>query len=308
MAKDHYVPQFYLRNFHIPNKPGLIYSYKRKLTPIPITIKKAAQEEDYYNLKRDDPTVDKDGIDKLLGITEHNSAPIIDKLHLTPPDSLSSVEAAHLTWFIGMLASRTPFAREQVASMQIALRNRDLKKMLEDEKEFQELIRLNPNTDPSELEKTRAAFLEDEIKLEFGRGGETEDYLMAQQLYMAQEITKIIQQRHWNLIQTDSSECFPTSDNPVVTVPVSRDESPSAFGYMNANLLLPLSPQRALYFTHKPLAQRVIPIRQVRMHQLQFYIITQCNRFVYSHIKSDEFQRILDLTEEGKVHQVTLPE
>lgn len=308
MAKDHYVPKLLLRNFQIPDKPGLIYSYIRKKKPLPITIKKVAQEEDYYDLKRDDPTVDKDGVDKLLWITEEKAAPIIGKLLCSPPASLTGEESAHLTWFIGLLAYRTPFGREQIANMSMALYNRDLKARLQDEKEFQELVRLNPDTDVNELERARKALLEGDLIVSYERGGETEDYLMAHQLKMAQEIVQIIRQRHWNLIETDNSRMFLTSDNPVVTVPVSRDESPSAFGYINANILLTLSPQRALYFTHRPLAQRVIPIKQERMRQLQFYIITQCNEFVYSHIKSQEFQRILDQTEEGKVHEIILPE
>jgi hypothetical protein len=259
-------------------------------------------------LKRDDPAVDKDGVDKMLWMTEHNTAPVINKLLCTPPEKISQYEFAHLAWFVGFLASRTPFAREQMASIYIALHNRDIKRMLKDEDDFKELIRLNPDTDPAELEKARAAFLDNELELKFGRGGETEDWLMAQQIIMAQEITNIIQQRHLNIIETDNLRVFLTSDNPVITIPVYRDKSPSAFGYMNAHILLPLSPQRALYFTHRPLAPRIIPIKQERMRELQFYIITQCNRFVYSHIMAQEFQRILDKTEEGAVFQVTLPE
>lgn len=286
----------------------MIYSYMRKKSPIPVAIKKAAQVEDYYDLKRDDPTVDKDGVDKLLGISEDKSAPIIGKLLTSPPTNLTGEEAAHLSWFIGFLAYRTPFGREQIASIQLALHNRDIKAMLRDDDEFQELVNLHPEMDIAELEKARSAFLEGALKLTYGRGGETEDFLMAHQLRMSEEVTKIIQQRHLSIIETDNSRIFLTSDNPVVTVPVSRDESPSAFGYVNANILVPLSPKRALFFTHRPLAPRIIPIKQERMRQLQFYIITQCNRFVYSHIKSQDFQRTLDKTEEGQVHQVVLPE
>jgi hypothetical protein len=70
MAKDHFVPQFYLRNFQIPTKRGMIYEYRRKEAPQRVPIKGVAQEEDYYDLKRDDPKTDKDLVDKLLGRTE----------------------------------------------------------------------------------------------------------------------------------------------------------------------------------------------------------------------------------------------
>ena len=63
MARDHYVPQFYLRNFQIPRKPRLVYLYRRGKPAGEISIRKVAHEEDYYDLKRDDPEVDKDAID-----------------------------------------------------------------------------------------------------------------------------------------------------------------------------------------------------------------------------------------------------
>jgi Protein of unknown function (DUF4238) len=58
MAKDHFFPQFYLRNFQIPAEPGLIFEYRRNEAPKAVAIKTVAQEEDYYDLKRDDAKTD----------------------------------------------------------------------------------------------------------------------------------------------------------------------------------------------------------------------------------------------------------
>ncbi len=52
MPKDHYVSQFYLRNFEItpiPNRvqPNHVYSYKRNFSPIPLPIQSVANEIDF---------------------------------------------------------------------------------------------------------------------------------------------------------------------------------------------------------------------------------------------------------------------
>ena len=72
------------------------------------------------------------------------------------------------------------------------------------------------------------------------------------------------------------------------------------WGYANGNILLPLSPKRALLFG-------VIEVQRKRMPELQFYIITQCRSAVYSHVSSTEFQRVLHSTKEGKAQSAMVP-
>ena len=308
MARDHYVPQFYLRNFQIPNDPGWVYSYQRKRRAKPIAIRTAAQEEDYYDLKRDDPTVDKDGIDKLLWMSENNSAKPISKLITASSFSLSQDEFDHLSWFIGLLTARTPFTREALLSHHVAFYNRDLKKMLKDEDEFQRLLEAYPDMDPQVLEDARKGFLEGKLNAEFVRGGETEDFLMAGQLQFAEMIVDILQKKHWTLIETkNDSRPFVTSDNPVVVMPTINHTPEMHFGYADGNLLVPLSPKRALVFRDQSWGQKIGSMGEKKMAEFQFYTITQCQKSVFSHVDVDEFQSILDITEEGTIHEVTLP-
>jgi hypothetical protein len=251
MAKDHYVPQFYLRNFQIPTEPGLIYLYRRNVAVRKITIRKAAQAEDYYDLKRDDPTVDKDGVDKLMGMSERNAAPIIQILLTAPSLTLTEDEKSHLSWFVALLGSRTPFIRETIASIQLAIRNRYIKKMLRDDQEVAAIINEHPEQSPDSIEKACEAFLNDELKVTFGRGGETEDWLMAQQLQFANILVDVLRNKHWNLIETNNSLSFLTSDNPVATMPSPFHPKGAQFGYVDGDVLLPISPKRALWFTNR---------------------------------------------------------
>lgn len=307
MAKDHFVPQFYLRNFQIPARPKYIYLYRRKQKPRYIAIKSVAQADDYYDLKRNDPTTDRDMVDTLMGLSETKAAPIIQRLLTAPKLTLAGEEKAHLSWFVGLLGSRTPFIRESIASIDLAIRNRDIKKMVRDKNEVQKIIELNPDTSPEEIKKACDAFLEGGIHLDFDRGGETEDFLMGGQLEFAQILVDVLQDKYWNLIETNNSLSFLTSDNPVATMPTPSHPRNSSFGYIDGNMLLPISPKRALLFTNRPLADKVIAMHRGKMPELQFYTITQCHTSVFSHVKAKEFQRILDSTEEGKVFEVHLP-
>jgi hypothetical protein len=91
-------------------------------------------------------------------------------------------------------------------------------------------------------------------------------------------------------------------------MPTIRHTPAMHFGYGDGNLLVPLSPQRAIMFTDKPWGrQKIVYIFENKMAEFQFYTITQCQKSVFSHINSQEFQGILDSTEEGKIHEVTLP-
>ena len=308
MARDHYVPQFYLRNFQIPSKPGWVYSYQRKRRPKPIAIRTAAQEEDYYDLKRNDPTVDKDGVDKLLWMSENNSSNAISRLITDTSFTLAGSDRGYLSWFIGLLAARTPFAREAIVSHEEAFMNRDLRKMLRDDEEFQRFLEAHPEEDRLELEAARKAFLAGEMTLEYGRGGETEDFLMAGQLQFANMIVDILQRKFWTLVESNNSRRFVTSDNPVVVMPTIHHTAEMHFGYVDGNLLVPLSPRRALMCTEKPWGRdKIVHIFERKMAEFQFYTITQCQKSVFSHIEEEEFQTVLDKTEEGKIHEVTLP-
>jgi hypothetical protein len=107
-----------------------------------------------------------------------------------------------LSWFVGLLGSRTPFIRETIANSELAIRNRDIKKMLRDDQEISEMIKQHPEQTPEAIEKACKAFLEGDLKLEFGRGGETEDYLMAQQLQFVDILVQVLQNKHLCYFQT----------------------------------------------------------------------------------------------------------
>ena len=314
MARDHYVPQFYLRNFRIPRKPGLVYLYRRGKPAREISIRKVAHEEDYYDLKRDDPEVDKDAIDRLLGLSENHTAPIIARLLSASSPNLTNEEIGYLSWFAGLLGSRTPAIRETIASIHLGIGRREFKKLLSEDAEFEEMKKRHSDMTEEQLKEVRKAFLNGEIYMDFKRGGETEDFLMSQQLQFAEILVNILQSRDWVLMETASSLSFLASDNPVINMPLPDHPRDETWGYANGNILMPISPKRALLFVSRELGfngvrirKGVLQVQRQRMPELQFYIITQCKSAVYSHVLSNEFQRVLNSTEEGKAQTATVP-
>ena len=314
MARDHYVPQFLLRNFHIPGKAGLIYSYRRNRRPREMSIRKVAQEEDYYDIKSDDPSMNKDMIDKLLFMSEDTAAPILNRLRTGSLQGLSNDEVANLSWFVGLLACRTPAVRETIASINTGISRREFKKMLRTETEFEEILKRHPDMSGETLGEVRRAFLAGDIVMDLKRGGQTEDFLMGQQLQFAKNVVDFLQNRDWILGETTCSLSFLISDNPVVQMPVHGHPRDMGWGVANGHILFPITPKRALLFVISPesrdglrLRQNIMPMRRAKMPELQFYIITQCRSAVYSHVLSKEFQRVLDSTEEGRAQTAYIP-
>ena len=95
MANDHYVPQFYLRNFSPPTTPGRIYSYRRNLRPALVGIRSVASEENYYTMKSNLVGVQKDQVDRLFRDIESGAAPIIDYFLTSPNTRLQPNEASY---------------------------------------------------------------------------------------------------------------------------------------------------------------------------------------------------------------------
>jgi hypothetical protein len=310
MANDHYVPQFYLRGFEIPKKLRWIYSYKRNHTPKAIAIKSVASAVGYYKIEKDALTIPDDTVDKIFSIIESDVAPIVSRLRTDPTLSLTKEEKGTLATFIALLAFRTPFARTVMRNLDAAQAKRDLKKIAADKDEFHRTSKhIEPGTPPEKVEEYRLMIFnfDDNFKISHTECGENEFYFMAQGINIAQDLAYILFDKYWNLIESDNSRVFVSSDHPVVLLPDNHHRPGMPVGYYDGRILFPLTPKRALLMTNRPLKNQIIPITEEKMREYQWYTITRCYQLVYSHMESEEFQRILDSTVEGEVIRVYLP-
>ncbi|HEX7722737.1 MAG TPA: DUF4238 domain-containing protein [Pyrinomonadaceae bacterium] len=311
MANDHYVPRFYLRGFEMPFKPKWIVSYKRNLKPKAIAIKSVASAESYYRIEKDDLTIPEDTIDKILSIIEDKAAPLINRIRTGESLSLSKEEKGTLSIFIALLAFRTPFAQTAMKNLDIAQSKRDLVRLAADKDEFHRTSRLiEPDTPPEKIEEHRLLLLDfdEHSTIRHTNAGENEFYFMGQGISIAQELAKILSRKYWQLIESDNSRVFLTSDQPVVLLPDYYHKRGMPVGYYDGRVMLPLTPKRALMMANSPLKNQIIPITEEKMREYQWYTVTRCYQLVFSHIESEEFQKILDSTEEGEVVRVYLPD
>lgn len=301
MSRDHHVPQFLLRNFQIPEQPGLIYSYKRNLRPRPLSIRNIAQEENYYDLRDSSIPLPVDNVDALLRTSENDTSPIIEALLTASSFSPSPEEFGQLIWFLALLAFRTPLAREETASIHTAITSREFKKFAEDKGAFLKLDTRECDEATLKLkEQARQALLNGDIKLSLKRGDKTEDYLMGLQLAFVQKLAPILGRKYWHIIETGNLRPFLISDHPAVRMPSPRYRAGMPLRFAEEWVLFPISPRRPLLLTNKRYSKQVLTITEAKMMEYQWYIITGCYKSVFSHMLNAEFQDVLNTTKEGE--------
>jgi Protein of unknown function (DUF4238) len=231
MAKDHYVPQFYLRSFSPWGKQNQIYLYRRGLAPELVGIGSVACDEDYYE----------DKVDKTLSKHEMQSAPIIKKLLDAPKVDLNEKERKRLSAFIGTLANRTPNSQERLHKGHSFFRG-SLEEFFADKEDFfrSEKGHGFSGTD-EELEAKRLALLEGakESYLTYNPT-KTDVNLTETALELADDTQGVIEGRQWHLLESTTSRVFVTSDNPVVLTRPRYEPLWSAIGIKQGSVLLPL--------------------------------------------------------------------
>lgn len=196
MANDHYVPQFYLRNFAASRKHGQLYLYRRNRPPKLAGIKSVASNESYYTMKTDIPGIDKAQVDKLFKDIESESAPIVKRLLNASTIELSEDEREMLSLFIAFLANRTPFVQERLRKMHNALSIELAKLFTNNKDEFVHNAREQgyPGSD-DELEEIRQMYMEADRfgHLEY-QTGETDDFFLGLALEIAQDSAPLIRE------------------------------------------------------------------------------------------------------------------
>jgi hypothetical protein len=268
-------------------------------------IRSVAYEDGYYDRKSTQPSpLPTNSVDALMGTVETKAAPIIARVRSAPNLNLSPEELEYLSWFVALLAFRTPVSRQGIINLHEALEDRELRQSASDRERFHQqaatLLRAN------EIEPARQSLLNGDVTLNYVRGGETEDYFMAHQLELATVVHDILQQRHWHLAVTQSAKSFLITDNPLVLLPSPEHHKGMPVGYANGWSLLPISPQRALLIANHPLSNDVLRIPREQMEQWQWYTITRCYKTLFSHVDSRAFQKLLDSTTEGDIIKVQL--
>jgi hypothetical protein len=237
MANDHFVSDFYLRQFSPYGQPGLIYVYRKDCAPELEPIKKTACADDYYAKS----------VDRKLSRSEISSAEILKRLIIDSPSLLSQDDRQRLAYFIGLLANRTPRSQQHLHSGHATVAA-SLEEYCSDREFFfhSEKQKGYTGTD-EELELRRLAYIEGakESHIQF-QPTKSNDELMKIAFELAQDTARILEVRQWHILESTTSRVFVTCDNPVVIIQTDHQSRQLQRWLRNGSVLLPLSPGRTL--------------------------------------------------------------
>lgn len=248
---NHYVPQFYLRNFSKDKNKIWVYSLLVPHTKVPYweekSIKHVAVWKDFYT--RIDGTDEIDDFEKWFNTDfETPAEPIISKL--INGEIISKQESVILTKYVLSQHIRVPAQlgktlNTATRSFQKVLNSNPFEKLDKEaiqnytpkDDENAKLLPIKVNVDM----EARAA----EVKAVVGRGV----YLYALKSLMTNTVKKV-QNQNWQVLHAAPGLSFPTSDNPVICLnyrSINDYDFNGGWGRKNGNIIMPISPQLILF-------------------------------------------------------------
>jgi hypothetical protein len=314
MANDHYVPQFYLRNFEIPTRHRWIFEYRHQQQPQAHAIRSVASIENYYTINTALNDAERNQIDQVFQQLETGASRIIAHFLTSSNAWLGRDDKEVMSMFVSFLAFRTPRARAQVMRMDADLRIQILR-ILASHPDFirQEAERIG--IDPNEAEAARRAVLEnsDDFYIEYGNGAD--DFFLGTALEIADRVTPLLLGKQWNLLESDKGS-FITSDHPVVLVRPEYCPKFIPIGFDQARVIFPLSPRRCLLLSNEfvpkryrrqylldrllhplrtfgPERRRIININEAEVSAINGLVILQAHESVFSHQLAAELEAVV---------------
>jgi Protein of unknown function (DUF4238) len=301
MPNDHYVSQFYLRNFGIPRKPAFVWSYIRNGSPREKAIKSVASFDDLYTLTNAPPEIDPRALDGEFQKVETYTAPIIKQLITAKDANLPDTERKKLAVFMSLLANRTLFSSEKMKALGLHLGTQFIERMNRNDALFNAMVSKLSESEREEAIKSREIFKNprEHFTLEYEDEEAARKYFLGASLETMEGVAEIMLSKSWVILESDSSRGFVTSDNPIVLV--APDDYPPAMGlgFLQANVLFPLSPDRCLCMYNKALKRDLVKINREQVGIVNQHIIYSAYKYVYSNIASKDIQRTFDQTKEG---------
>lgn len=298
MARQHYVPQFYLKNFSISNREDFIYAYKRNKKIFPTNVKNVAAEKDFYTYKNEITGQKINVIDDALTLLEGKVAPLIKKLTITNYLKLTNGEKILLSCFISFLHLRNLSSKERLKNIYLEITKQVITKTTQNREFFKKHIKKAGIIigGEKEIEEFRKFLLEKKDELYFS----DDSYFIVKSLALAQDIAPVISFKEWNILESDSSRVFVTSDNPVSLIRPRDLPKFNGVGFINGLITIPLSPKRCLFLKNEKSSKNITRVNRKYVDFINRHTAFYSHRYIYSNIKSRDIQNMFNETVEGE--------
>lgn len=255
--RNHYIPQFYLKNWSLDGKTIQTYSILVSNANVPYwtqhPIKSSAVWNDFYTRMEGDKELDdfEHWFDREF---EAPAKPIFDKL--LNDQRISHKESIILSHFVFSQYVRTPAAylrlREQSIQTFPAIIDKTISKLNMMKTEEKRKGRLTPQFDEPisnrlfpmkvAIDKKRSAV---EVKALVGRGSYLDNLR-----HLLTHTLKVAEQHDWQVLHAAENISFPTTDDPVICMNYRNENDydfKGGWGRKNCNILMPLSPRMILF-------------------------------------------------------------
>lgn len=298
MARQHYVPKFYLKNFSISNREDYICAYQRNKKIFVTNIKNVAVEKNFYTFKNKITGEMNDIVEKTFSLLEGKVSPLIKKLTKTNYLKLTNGEKTLLSCFISILHLRNLSSKERLKNVHLEMTKQVLTISAQNREFFKKHIKKAGIKIEGEkgIEEFRKFLLEKKYELY----SDDDSYFLAKSLILAQDLAPVIFFKEWNILESDSSRVFVTSDNPVSLIRPRDLPQFYGVGFINGLITIPISPKRCLFLKNEKSSKNITRVNRKYVDFINRHTAFYSHKYIYSNIKSRDIQNMFNETVEGE--------
>ena len=285
--RHHYVPRFYLRNFSASGRDGFVWVYRRNQPASELSVGALAVKKNFYKYTDTTTGQRSNEIEEFYGkATENNAAPIIKKILAMDQLTLADDEREIVAHFIAHLITRNPRYRRMQDTF-FDLFDQWLE-FVKDETDFiEKLVELDYTVEQAQAK--RAEILLDP-EAYFNSVRQSDELTVSGSLFLAIDFTKALLNRQWQLVQSNCSRVFITSDNPVSSIAPEKPTDDSKRTFINQLLYLPLCPSKCLVLSKGAGFAETQKIGREQVDEVNRYTML----FAYSSVYSNLFSKNIE--------------
>ncbi len=304
MPRDHYVPQFYLKNFLI-NESNQIQVYKRNNDGFVTNVSNVAAANNFYTVIDRTTGESYRDVESFFSEIERDVAPIIKNILEADEINISAREKEILATFTILLYIRDLRFREKMKnfcaefmknSMAILVKNREAYRR------YVERGGIHFNND-EEFKKHIKFIEEKEYDLDF----EGEEYFLGISIQLGINGVPFILEKTLQIFEIEDDEFFITSDSPVTLLRENKISNPFGLGLLWDSVILPISPSRCIIFSVLDGAkEEILECKKEKVNLINNNTIKYAHKFLFGYIYSDEIQDIFNKTDEEESTEVSI--